>query len=87
MAYKPIQLPANWQVNAISWAARKAGMSYGIYKETILRQDPKMVSRIEEEYKAFYFGMKRAERERIAAAKKAAAARKNSEADVVSSGA
>ena len=76
MALRATQLPPNWQINAISWAANKAGMSYGLYKETVLQNNPKMPALIEEEYKAHYFATKKAEADRIAAAKRAAAARK-----------
>lgn len=76
MASKTIPLPPNWQISAISWAAKKAGMSYGNYKESVLRQDPTMVARIEEEYKANFIALRKAEAERIAAAKRNASARK-----------
>lgn len=75
MASKPIALPPNWQLSAVNWAAKQAGMSYGAFLGEYIRNNPNRLHEIEEEFKANYIAQKRAEAARIAAHKKDADAR------------
>lgn len=43
-------LPPNWQINAISWAASKAGQNYGTFAASI-QGDTTQREEIEEAYK------------------------------------
>ena len=46
----PFVLPPNWQVDAISWAARRAGQNYGTFMSAI-GGNSERISQIEEDYK------------------------------------
>lgn len=61
-------LPANWQVNAIEWAARKAGLNYGTFTASIQGNDAKR-KQIEAEYQKEQLRLYRDEQKRLKAAK------------------
>lgn len=46
----PFVLPPNWELNAISWAARQAGQNYGTFVSSI-RENAEKKREIEEAYK------------------------------------
>lgn len=46
----PFTLPPNWELNAVSWAARQAGQNYGTFV-SLIRDNPGKKEEIEEAYK------------------------------------
>ena len=68
MSQSGFTLPANWQVNAIEWAARKAGLNYGTFTASIQGNDAKR-KQIEAEYQKEQLRLYKEEQKRLKAAK------------------